>query len=141
MPITYSFLLLLSCFSLQNPATMRLQFNNINDARGSIYVAVYDQAGKFLQEKEVRHQQIIPVSQTGELEITLTDLPAGTYAVSCFHDVNGNGKMDKNIVGIPTEPYGFSNNARPTFRAPNWDEAKFNWEPGAEAVKIRLEKW
>lgn len=120
---------------------MRLQFTNINDDQGSIYVAVYDQANHFLKEKKVRFQKIIPVSEQGNLEITLPDLPAGTYAISCFHDVNGNGKLDKNFLGIPSEPYGFSNNARPTFRAPNWEEAKFFWEPGAEIVSIRLEKW
>ena len=120
---------------------MRLQFTNISDARGSIYVAVYDREDKFLNENEVRFQQIVPISARGEIEITMSDLPAGTYAISCFHDVNGNGKMDKNILGIPTEPYGFSNNARPKFRAPNWEEAKFYWQPGADALQIRLEKW
>ena len=120
---------------------MRLQFTNINAAKGSIYVAVYDRPEKFLKEQEVRFQKIIPVSAKGELEITLPELPAGNYAISCFHDVNGNGKLDKNLLGIPTEPYGFSNNARPTFRAPNWEEARFFWEPGAEVQRIRLEKW
>jgi len=120
---------------------MRIQFTNIKAARGSIYLAVYDQADKFLDEQEVQYQQIIPVSAQGSLEIVIPDLPAGTYAISCFHDVNGNGKMDKNFLGIPTDPYGFSNNARPTFRAPNWEEARFYWQPGVEVVRVRLEKW
>ncbi len=120
---------------------MRIQFTNLRAAKGSIYLAVYDQSEKFLDEKEVRFQKIIPVSALGNIEITLPDLTAGSYAISCFHDVNGNGKLDKNILGIPTDPYGFSNNTRPTFRAPNWEEAKFYWQPGAEVVSIRLEKW
>ncbi len=121
--------------------TMRIQFTNVNAARGSIYVAVYDQADKFLDVKAMCCQKIISVSERGTVEIALPELPAGVYAISCFHDINGNGKLDKNILGIPTEPYGFSNNARPTFRAPNWEEAKFYWQPGAEIVSIRLEKW
>jgi len=121
--------------------TMRIQFTNLNAARGSIYLAIYNQESKFLDEKEVLLQKIIPVSAPGSLEITLPELPAGTYAISCFHDVNGNGKMDKNFLGVPTDPYGFSNNARPSFRAPNWEEAKFYWQPGAEMVNINLEKW
>lgn len=139
--VHYLFLILhLHLMDLPTTA-MRIQFTNINAARGSIYLAVYDQSDKFLDEKAVRFQKIIPISEKGKVEITLPDLPAGVYAISCFHDVNGNGKMDKNILGIPTEPYGFSNNARPTFRAPNWEEAKFYWQPGAETVSIRLEKW
>ncbi len=120
---------------------MHVQFTNVDAAQGSIYVAVYDRAANFLNEKKVLFQKIIPVSEIGSLEIALSELPAGTYAISCFHDVNGNGKLDKNFLGIPSEPYGFSNNARPTFRAPNWEEAKFYWEPGAQVVSIRLEKW
>lgn len=83
--------------------TMRIQFTNIKAAQGSIYLAVYDQADKFLDEQEVRYQQIIQVSARGSLEIVVSDLPAGNYAISCFHDVNGNGKMDKNFLGIPTD--------------------------------------
>ena len=126
---------------MENLATMRLQFSNIDAAQGSIYLAVYDKRHKFLDETAVLFQKVIPVVQSGNLEIALPELPAGTYAISCFHDVNGNGKLDTNFLGIPTEPYGFSNNARPKFRAPNWEEAKFDWQPGAEMLRIRLEKW
>lgn len=137
----YPFLLLLNFWNMENLATMRLQFSNIDAAQGSIYLAVYDKRHKFLDETAVLFQKVIPVVQSGNLEIALPELPAGTYAISCFHDVNGNGKLDTNFLGIPTEPYGFSNNARPKFRAPNWEEAKFDWQPGAEMLRIRLEKW
>ena len=137
----YPFLLLLNFWNMENPVTMRLQFSNIDAAQGSIYLAVYDKRHKFLDETAVLFQKVIPVVQSGNLEIALPELPAGTYAISCFHDVNGNGKLDTNFLGIPTEPYGFSNNARPKFRAPNWEEAKFDWQPGAEMLRIRLEKW
>ena len=56
---------------------------------------------------------------------TFTNLPAGSYAVSAAHDVNGNGKPDKNFVGIPTEPWAVSNNVRPTLRPPRFAEAAF----------------
>ena len=135
----YPFLLLLNFWNMENLATMRLQFSNIDAAQGSIYLAVYDKRHKFLDETAVLFQKVIPVVQSGNLEIALPELPAGTYAISCFHDVNGNGKLDTNFLGIPTEPYGFSNNARPKFRAPNWEEAKFDWQPGAEMLRIRLE--
>lgn len=137
----YPFLLLLNFWNMENLATMRLQFSNIDAAQGSIYLAVYDKRHKFLDETAVLFQKVIPVVQSGNLEIALPELPAGTYAISCFHDVNGNGKLDTNFLGIPTEPYGFSNNARPKFRAPNWEEAKFDWQPGADMLRIRLEKW
>jgi uncharacterized protein (DUF2141 family) len=53
------------------------------------------------------------------------DLPAGSYAVSIVHDRNGNQRVDTNLVGLPTEPWGVSNNVRPSLRAPRFDEAAF----------------
>lgn len=52
------------------------------------------------------------------------DLAPGTYAVMISHDENGNGKLDSNIMGIPTEGYGFSNNPA-VMRKPTWEEARF----------------
>lgn len=49
-------------------------------------------------------------------------LPAGSYGVIAFHDINGNEKLDTNMIGIPTEPYGFSNNARGLLSKPDHEE-------------------
>ena len=59
---------------------------------------------------------------------TFSDLPKATYAVAVFHDKNKNGVMDKNLVGVPTEKYGFSNNARETFSAPSFESASVKVE-------------
>jgi uncharacterized protein (DUF2141 family) len=123
------------------PPILQLICTNIAEAKGSIYVAVFDRQEDFLNTDKMRAQRIVPVSQTGQVNISFTDLPPGTYAISCFHDVNGNGQIDKNWMGIPTEPYGFSNNARPKFRAPNWGETKFELKAAGGAITIRLEKW
>jgi uncharacterized protein (DUF2141 family) len=64
-------------------------------------------------------------STDGVWRCTFPNLPAGTYAVSAAHDANGNGKPDKNFVGIPTEPWAVSNNVRPTLRPPKFAEAAF----------------
>ena len=59
------------------------------------------------------------------MAVTFEDLPYGTYAITILHDENGNLKVDANFLGIPKEGYGFSNNARNLFRAPKFEEAKF----------------
>lgn len=51
------------------------------------------------------------------------NLQPGTYALSLFHDENGNGKLDSNIAGIPTERYGFSRDARGRMGAPSFADA------------------
>ncbi|MDX1912377.1 MAG: DUF2141 domain-containing protein [Saprospiraceae bacterium] len=138
------FLLFLCCSVFSADAEMKITLHNIREAKGSIYVAVYDREGSFLSNEtaKMRAQKIAPVTQAGSLDLSLGVLPAGRYALSCFHDVNGNGKLDTDWVGIPTEPYGFSNNARPKFRAPRWSESVFEWSGAATAIPaIRLEKW
>ena len=123
------------------PPILQLVCTNIAEAKGSIYVAVFDRQENFLNTGKMRAQRIVPVTSSGKINITFNDLPPGTYAISCFHDVNGNGQLDKNWMGIPSEPYGFSNNARPKFRAPNWAETQFTLSAGGEEIMIRLEKW
>jgi uncharacterized protein (DUF2141 family) len=53
-------------------------------------------------------------------------LPKGEYAVSVYHDLNGNEKLDKNFFGAPIEPYGFSRNFKPFMRAPKFDEVQIS---------------
>lgn len=61
----------------------------------------------------------------GKAKIVLTGIPAGTYALSVFHDANGNGKLDT-FVGIPREGYGFSRNPGFKPRAPTFAETQIS---------------
>lgn len=120
---------------------LSVSFTNIREAKGSLYIAVYNSEADFMKEEEVCYKKILPVTATGNMNLEIPELKPGIYAVSCFHDLNNNGKLDTNILGIPSEPYGFSNNARPKFRAPKWAEAKFEVKAGGSQISIRLEKW
>lgn len=53
------------------------------------------------------------------------DIPPGTYALAIVHDENMNGKLDTNWIGIPTEGYGFSNDAKALLGAPSFSAASF----------------
>jgi len=66
------------------------------------------------------------VDVTGEtIAMNFEGLPAGEYAVRMYHDVNGDGEMNANAFGIPTEPFAFSNNAAGTMGPAPWSKAKF----------------
>jgi uncharacterized protein (DUF2141 family) len=67
-----------------------------------------------------------------------TDVPEGTYAVAIGHDLNGNKRVDTNFIGMPTEQWGVSNNARPSLRAPRFDEAQFRVTADAKEVVIDI---
>lgn len=120
---------------------LHITFTNIKAAKGSLYVGVYDSEADFLKPEKACLKKIIPVTATGSIDLDLPELAPGVYALSAFHDLNGNGKLDTNIFGIPTEPYCFSNNARPKFRAPNWAEAKFEVKEEGGSISVKMEKW
>jgi uncharacterized protein (DUF2141 family) len=73
----------------------------------------------------------------GERAAVFENLPAGAYGMKAFHDVNGNGKMDVNPFGMPTEPFAFSNNAVGNMGPARWDRARFD-VAGATAQTIRI---
>lgn len=76
---------------------------------------------------------LLPVrAETEPITTTFSDLPPGEYAVCAFHDANSNGELDTNVLGMPREDWGVSNNAHPRFRAPRFGEARFVVEAGAE---------
>ncbi len=120
---------------------LRISVTNLTAAQGNLFIGIYNRAEGFLEVKNVVWSATIPVTRTGFMDIPVQGLAPGTYAVACFHDLNGNGKMDMNMLGIPTEPYCFSNNVRPRFRAPNWDETKFELGPAGKSISMRMEKW
>ena len=54
----------------------------------------------------------------------------GRYAFAFYHDADDDNQLDRDMVGIPQEGYGFSNNARPGLGAPSFESAAFNITPG-----------
>ncbi len=67
-----------------------------------------------------------------------TGLAPGRYALVVIHDENGNGRFDRDLLGIPEEGYAFSNNVRPTFAPPSFDEAGFKYRGGEQWLTITM---
>ncbi len=103
---------------------LTIHIKNIPSSNGKIWVALYNQEEGFLEkEKAVKSTNIS--AQKGNMELTIDKIPAGKYAVAVFHDANGNDELDKNLIGAPSEPYGFSNNAKGIFGPPSFNKASF----------------
>ncbi|MDB5234671.1 MAG: hypothetical protein JWR44_1664 [Hymenobacter sp.] len=104
-------------------STVKLYFYNTRDG--------FLKSGKWAFSKSVK--------PGGKSEFTLpVELPKGEWAVAITQDMNNNDKIDKNFLGIPTEPYAFSNNIRPTVAAPGFDECKFVVDGPGRVVSIVL---
>ena len=75
------------------------------------------------------------------MKVDFDNLPDGEYAIALFHDINGNGKLDmkmNNLIGLPAEKYGFSNNAIPIMGAPDFETCKFELK-GNRTISIMLQ--
>lgn len=101
---------------------------------GAVMVALYDAEAAYEGGAPARVARVDVAAGQHE---AVFDLPAGAYGVKAFHDVNGNGKMDVNPFGMPTEPFAFSNNAVGNMGPAKWDRARFEVS-GATAQTIRI---
>ena len=80
----------------------------------------------------------VPADPKG-VNCRFADVPAGDYAVAIVHDLNGNGRVDTNLVGLPTEQWGVSRNVRHGLRAPRFHDASIKLAGGAAPTVIDIE--
>jgi uncharacterized protein (DUF2141 family) len=127
------FLLPLSGFA-QNELIVEVQ--GVQSSIGNINVAVYNKAEGFLKFEGV-YKSDSTRAVAGNTRIRIQDLPSGEYALAVFHDKNGNNILDTNWLGIPKEPFGFSNAKMKTFGPPSFRECSFSLSSN-QAVKVFL---
>ena len=140
-------MLLLSLFSTtftndHLEGNLSLEIHNITKAEGQIMVAVYNQKEKFLEDGQEVVIKSLPVEKTGSITVSFPNLPFGKeYSIAVYHDRNGNNSLDTNIMGIPSEPYGFSNNARSKWGPPKYEIARFEMNQRQQNMVIQVKKW
>lgn len=115
-------------------SVVRVSVTNIRAQQGYLMVALYDEAN-WGQTAVARAR--VPVA-SAVVALTLAAPAPGRYAIRMFQDVNADGAMDTNIIGIPTEPIGFSNNAPLQFGPPSFDAAAFDVAASGAAQTIAL---
>ena len=117
-------------------ATLTLKVSGVRSSDGHLVVLVEESAdGWNGRQKEAARVRI--KASAGEVKYRFEGLPAGDYAVQIFHDENDNGDLDKNLFGIPSEDYGFSQNPN-VWRRATFDEAKFDLAADGGEIVVRL---
>ena len=119
----------------RDQATIILKVTGFRSERGQVQIAVFNAPEKW--PKDPAYSSTIDVNSP-TVTWKINDVPFGDYAVAVFHDENRNGKMDKNLLGIPVEAYGFSNNQRVTFGPPKWEMVKFSVRSSVQEVSIEV---
>lgn len=113
---------------------LTVTISGVKSAEGNIEVALYDKASEFPQG--VRIAGAIVAAAKGAVTVVFSKVSPGRYALSAFHDINANGRLDANMLGIPTEPYGASRDAVGRFGPPKFEDAAF--DVGTEPVHLTV---
>lgn len=125
--------------ALVSAETLTITIADIRESEGRLMIQVVNSEKGFEFSEDSAAPQPVAISQlaeAGEMTFEVT-LPPGIYGARVLHDLNGNGEMDSNFVGMPKEPWAFSNNATGRLGPAKWQDAKFEIS-GDTAVEIRL---
>jgi len=119
-----------SFFSFVKAQTVEVRIINVRTDVGQLYVGVFDSQESFKKEDGFYRQKILKSEiEDGNYSITI-QLSPGTYGVSVLDDVNMDGKMNYNLIGIPTEGYGFGGFKHRGLKKPTFDDFSFTIEKG-----------
>ena len=110
-------LLAISGFS-QTLCTLDIEIVNLRSNKGEVLIEVYDTNQNSVASRKVKIHD-------NKCFITIDSLSGADYAIQYMHDENSNGKFDTNLIGIPLEGYGISNNAYGTFGPSKFNEWLF----------------
>lgn len=116
---------------------LKIKITGFKNNMGDCWFAIDNSKDAFESDDSVFIGKILPIINN-EVIVQIDSLKYGFYAIRVFHDENKNGKLDTNILGIPTEDYGFSNNARSWFGPPSWEKAKFLFNQKEMKIEIKV---
>lgn len=105
---------------------------------GDCWFALDNSKDVYEREDSVWIGKIIPI-ENNQVIVVVDSLAYGEYAVRVFHDENKNGKLDTNFLGIPSEDYGYSNDASGWFGPPSWEKAKFVFDRPEMTINIKID--
>jgi uncharacterized protein (DUF2141 family) len=120
--------LLLSSYWAFAQVTLGIEITNLHNNTGKIMLQLFD------ENEKVITQEIGQIKDKMS-SLSIKNLKPGKYAVRYYHDENLNGKMETNMVGKPTEGYGFSNNVIGKFGPPPFEKWIFELK---ENKKLQL---
>ena len=132
-----SLALLCPTLALAALPALSVHVSNALPATGTVEVTLFNSADSFMREAYL--QQSGEISESGEFTANFAGLEEGEYAVVVVHDENGNEAYDNGFLGIGAEGIGYSNNVRPWFFRPDFDDVKFTVNADSTEIEIRID--
>ncbi|WP_051209908.1 DUF2141 domain-containing protein [Gelidibacter mesophilus] len=125
MKTLFLYIALITGFFANDNPKLTINITNIESIKGKVVIGVYSSGKNFLKDGAEVKNYTFKVDGKSK-QIVITDLPKGDYAISMYHDENSDDECNLNFLGIPKEGYGFSNNIKPKFSAPTYEDCKFS---------------
>lgn len=126
----------------QTPTTpnsvISLAITNLKSSKGQVGCRLFNAPKGFPIEEEAALQIKWAATTGGESRLSFDPVPAGVYAIACFHDENGNGKYDLGLLGIPLEGSVASNDAKGVFGPPSFKDAKFSFSGTPLELQLKM---
>lgn len=123
---------------INNFGKLEILITGFSNNEGDCWFALDNSKEVYEHKDSVWIGKILPIKNK-QVTVVIDTLLFGEYAVRVFHDENKNGEIDTNILGIPTEDYGYSNDASGWFGPPSWDKAKFIFNVPEMTIKIEVD--
>lgn len=132
--LTY-FTLLFTGLMMSGQTSITLTVTDLESNDGTLMIALYDSEANFLGK---RYKGAMESITDNSVTVTFTDIPAGDYAISTFHDENDNQKFDMTMGIFPSEDYVTSNYAKGFFGPPSWEDAKFKVADTPLTINLKM---
>lgn len=118
-------------------ANLTLVISELRNQEGEVCVALFDNKDGFPkdEDKAIQNQCFAITQQPMSVSF---DIPYGSYAVSMLHDENQDGELNTNLVGIPKEGIGFSNDPRIIKGTPSFEKTCFEFSPDNDEIAITM---
>ena len=105
---------------------------------GIVQFALFDSANTFGDFRDP--VRVLKQPLDGRENYRIQDIPPGEYALLVYFDENNNERLDRNFIGIPNEPLGFSNRYQPK-GPPNYQRAAFVLKKGeSRTIDVALQR-
>ncbi|MFM1857333.1 MAG: hypothetical protein RLZ05_393 [Bacteroidota bacterium] len=120
------------------PVKLQVEINGIKSSSGVLLVSLYNQANGFPDVPQLAYSKRVAKAQRDAVTLEWSSIAPGTYAIAVLHDENGDGKMNTNLLGIPSEGFGFSNNKLGIAGPPSFQRASFEIKKADTKIVIKL---
>jgi uncharacterized protein (DUF2141 family) len=117
---------------------LTLNIMGFENDEGSVKIALSNSKEDYTTKGQA-FQGAIEVISNKTAHHIFEEIPFGIYAIKIFHDENNDGELDTNFLGIPSEDYGFSNNAKGNFGPASWEDAQFTFGKDSMIVEINID--